>query len=305
MPKLVSALKGIPKEDFFRALIQSRLSGIEQRWQQMADFATRATDDNLTRSMPNVLPVLEHVEDRAGFDRNLAETAARLAEGHAFNTLRQFLNQTFTRAAQNVAEVMPPDEFGALTTHPDFQAGLKTYKDLVEQPMAESHELNEGIFSTALGPLDTYYPLVPVDKAEHGPQAQRVDRQQYAKPKNLHNNFATGLADDYESSADALRQSLTRAIHTNNKAALMDALEENGLVRKLGQFERGGDRVVVNGQAYDAVKVETSPGRQVIQNGKSTFIPPKQYLVPRWLHNELEPILTRKTRWRRPSRGRS
>lgn len=327
MPKLISALNGIPKEDFFRALIQSRLSGIQQRWQDMAEFATRASDENLTRSMDRLIPLLDHMQ-RYDSQRNLFEestraklrvnvgramnamhnsapgvgaqvpldlgdTAASLAQKEDYKTLRAVLSDLFGRAARNVATVMYPPEFKALTKHPDFQAGLRTYKDLVEKPMAESHELNEGIFSSALGPLDTYYPLVPVDKAEHGTQAQRVDRQRYARPKNLHNNFATGLADDYEASTEALRTSLTRAIHTNNKAALMDALEENGLVRKLGQFERGGDRVVVNGQEYDAVKVETSPGRNIIQNGKTTFLPPKQYLVPRWLHNELEPILTR------------
>lgn len=297
VPQIEKALGGeLSMPEFWRMLDASSQIGKRQRWEKMADFATRASNDNITRSLPNLLGLLEHVEDRAGFDRNLAETAASLADKQDFSTLRKFLSDTFSRAAQHVATLVPHDQFEATRQLPGFQRGLEVYKQHIAPVLAESHALNEGVFSDAVGPLGVYKPAIPIDTSEHAPQAQRVDRQHYAKPKNLHNNFATGLAADYDSSMEAFRRSITAAIHTNNKAALMDALEENGLVRKLGQFERGGDRVVVNGQEYDAVKVETSPGRQVIQKGKSTFLPPKQYLVPRWLHNELEPILTRKDR---------
>jgi hypothetical protein len=292
-PKIEAALGGdVSFLDFRRALIESRLRGIRERWQQMADFAGRASNENLEKSLPNLTGVLENIEDRAGLPRNLAQTAVSLAEKKDYDSLRQLLQQTFGTAAKNVATVMPAAEFDTARYSPGFRKALGVYKDLVEKPMAENHALNEGVFSTAKGPLDTYYPLVPVTPADavRGAVGQR---QAYSKPKNIANHFATGLADEYDANMEALKDRLTAAVRTNNKAALMDALEKEGLVKPLQPFEKAGEAIEFGGQQYEVVKRETAPGRQVIQNGKSTFVPPKAYLVPKWLDRELQPILDR------------
>lgn len=280
-------------EDFRRTLIESRLQGLRQRWEGMADFAKRASDDNLSKSMERLLPLLEHLQDRAGFPRKLSDTAVSLAEKKDFDSLRALLRDTFKGAAGNVARMMPPAEFDAMRYSPSFQDALKVYKKLVEKPMAESHALNEGIFSDAKGPLDTYYPLVPV-AAEDQARVRTASKQEYSRPKNIANNFATGLAEDYDAGMEALRDRLTRAVKSNNKAALMDTLVEEGLVKPLSPFEHAGDVIEYAGQQYQAVKMETTPARVVIQNGKATHLPPSAVLVPRWLHKELEPVLQNK-----------
>jgi hypothetical protein len=43
---------------------------------------------------------------------------------------------------------------------------LQVCKRLVEKPVAEAHARNENVFSDAVGPLDTYYPLIPVTEEE-------------------------------------------------------------------------------------------------------------------------------------------
>ncbi|MGH8165334.1 MAG: hypothetical protein ACREP1_13470, partial [Rhodanobacteraceae bacterium] len=92
MPRIERALgKDVKPEDFRRALIESRLQGVRQRWQQMADFAQRASAENLGKSLPNLLGPLENLEDRAGFGRNLAQTAASLADKKDFDSLRKLV----------------------------------------------------------------------------------------------------------------------------------------------------------------------------------------------------------------------
>lgn len=292
MPQIERALGNVKSVDFRRALIESRLRGIRERWQKMAYFATRASDENLEKSLPNLLGPLENLEDKKGFGRDLAQTATALAERKQFDLLRELVAKNFRLAADSVAHVMPAAEFDGVRFSPGFRDALKVYKHLVEKPMAESHAQNEGIFSNALGPLDTYYPLVPVEKADRV-RAALAERTRYAKPKNLANHFATGLAEEYDADMEALRKNLNRAVRTNNQAALMDALEQQGLVRPLEPFERAGEAIAYAGQEFHAVKRETGSPRQIVRNGKTEFVPPKAYLVPKWLDDELAPILER------------
>jgi N12 class adenine-specific DNA methylase len=291
MPKIEAALGSDHSlTEFRRGLIESRLQGIEQRWTNMADFARRATDANLAKSADRLLPLLAHVEDRTGFERNLEDTAASLLQKKDFDSLRALLGSTFDQAAAAVTHVMPQTEFDATRYSPRFQDALAIYKKLLEEPMAQSHESNEGVFSDALGPLATYYPLVPL-RDEDDQKLRTASKQQYSRPKNIANNFATGLSKTYDDSMDAFRDRMTRAIKANNKAAFIDSLKAEGLVLPLRPGEASDSRILYRGQEYDAVRMETTPARLIIQAGKTTHIPPHSVLVPKWLHKELEPIL--------------
>lgn len=122
VPQIEKALAGEHTfEDFRRGLIESRLQGIEQRWNHMADFARRASDANLASSQERILPLLGHIEDRAGFGRNLADTASSLLEKKDYGSLRELLAETFGSAANAVAHIMPEADFQALRYSPNFQ----------------------------------------------------------------------------------------------------------------------------------------------------------------------------------------
>ena len=54
--------------------------------------------------------------------------------------------------------------------------------------MAENHALNEGIFSDPLRPLDTYYPLISVDRPTSAGVGRRLP---YRKPRNIAKAVAT------------------------------------------------------------------------------------------------------------------
>lgn len=294
MPLIEKAMKGDHSlEEFRTALIESRLQGIQQRWSNLADMAERATPRQLQESAPRLLPLLGHVEDRTGFGRNLEQTAASLLEKEDYPTLQKMLTDTFSRAADNVTHVLTPEAFNDLRHSPSFQDGLGIYKKLLEKPMAQSHESNEGIFSDALGPLNTYYPLVPVEEGEVK-RLRTASKPEYSRPKNLMNNFATGLSENYDASMESFRDKMTAAVKANNKAAFMDSLVEQGMVAPLKPFERAGDRILYRGQEYEAVRMETTPARVIVQGGKTTHLPPSAVLVPKWLEKELEPVLQNK-----------
>ncbi|MGH9342272.1 MAG: hypothetical protein ACRD19_00695, partial [Terriglobia bacterium] len=254
MPQIEKALgpDGPTPEVFRRTLIESRLLGIEKRWRELADAAesipaepegTGLLNGKPIESRPRAdlirwvengpLQLLSAMSDRSGLfegrpiEGNSAQIAAAMIERGDTEGLRTFVADTFRRAADSVTRVMTPEEFQTVTQSAGFQRALPIYKDLVEKPWAKSPEENEGIFSTALGPLDTYYPLVPLN------QARKMSiipwrRTPYRTPENIGNRFATGLSPDYDARVAALKNRIAAAFRTNDRAALMRTLQEEG-----------------------------------------------------------------------------
>src|SRR6185503_9039882 len=199
--KITDALKGsgITWAMVRAALVESRLRGIRERYLDFAQQAFLADDEELMDALEEgMLDVLKHIEGRAGLDDTLAQRATQMLTAEDFDALRDFLGATFETAADNVGRVAmgpDPNAFETLTNNPAFQRALTLYKELIEEPVAESHSINEGVFSDALGPLDTYYPLIAVK--EDGGILHRIfgaTKVPYRKPKNIANYFATGLA---------------------------------------------------------------------------------------------------------------
>lgn len=293
VPSITKALEGsnFSWEELRLALIESRLRGIKERWERFADQAETATDDDLKQTFTQQFAgLLDVIEGKRGIPQDVAQTAAALFEAEDWESLSEFLAQTFRDAAANVAEAMAPAWYDAVVADPKAQDALGIYKRLVERPMAENHALNEGIFSDALGPLDTYYPLISLTREQHGTPGRRLP---YHKPRNIANQFATGLSEGYDSAMEALKDRLAAAVRANDKAALLTVLEEEGWLTPLGRGEDAGTFVAPDGTEYKGVKIERSPSRLIIQNKKVTPTPASFAVIPAWLEHELRPILDR------------
>jgi hypothetical protein len=291
IPRIEKAMQGEwHMKDLQRGLIESNLIGKRQRWQNLADLAARSSDENLLGALPRQLPLLDVLQDRLGFPRNLADTATALASNGDLASLRKFLIDQYSGAAARVSSVVPAGEFQAMTHSPTMQAGLKIYKESIEAVMARAHAMNEGMFQDATGPWKTYYPLTPVTEEDHA-NARVGTARGYASPTNKANHFATGLSEAYDDSMEALRAKLMTAVRDGTKAAMFDALEGNGILTRLDPFEQAPERVVYAGQAYRAIKKEIAGPRTIIKDGKVTKIPATFAVLPEPFEKELGPIL--------------
>jgi hypothetical protein len=291
MPLIVKALgDSMPVEQFMRAGTESRLRGRADFYREQADLIGRMTDTQIEKNVPNILPLFQKIQDRRGLGRNLGHTVASLAEKKDFATLRAFAQDTFMQAANAVAHVMTPAEFNATRHTPTFQDALRIYKDRIEGPMRAAHVEHEGVLTQHVGPLDTYFPLIPVKPEKIGTTAPA--RQAYSRPGNRFNNFATGLADDYSTDMEEFSKRLVSGIRASGRAGLVDALKEEGLMQPL---ENGvgpnGEYLIYRGVPYHAVKRTVADAKTIIHDGKITHRPPEEMLLPRWLAGETDPIL--------------
>jgi N12 class adenine-specific DNA methylase len=290
MPLIVKALgKSMTVEQFMRAGTESRLRGRQEFYREQVELAGRMGDGQLARSFPSLHQLFEKLQDKRGFSRHLGQTIASLEEKKDYGAMRALVMDTFEQAANAVTHVMTPEEFDETRYTPAFQDALRIYKDRVETPMRQAHLEHEGVLTDHLGPLNTYFPLVPV-KPEKLPGAPA--RQAYARPANRFNNFATGLAEDYDTSMEAFAQRLTAGLRASGRAGFTDALKEAGLMQPL-ENGLGPDRNVImwNGVPYYAVKRIVKDARTVVQNGKITHLPAEEMLLPAWLAGETDPIL--------------
>ena len=292
-PQMQAKLAGgdVTMPELRLALIESRLQGLRDRWNNLATQAEAMSDEDLSKSYDEAFAgLLRAVSGKKDLPQDLEQTAAALHDAKDMKTLREFLAETFREASDNVTTAMEPEWFDAVTEDRHFRDALKVYKNLVEKPLAENHSINEGVFSDALGPLDTYYPLISLDRK----QAQGPGRRlAYHKPKNIANAFATGMAAGYDPGVEALLDRISAAVRSNDKAALLTSLEGAGLLRKLAKNEGMPEAFPYRGEEYEPEKVEISPGRLLIQNGKTTPIPAVFGVMPRWAAHELRPILER------------
>jgi N12 class adenine-specific DNA methylase/2'-5' RNA ligase len=305
MPAIMKALKGSPVtwDTLATAYDQSRLDGIQDRWNGFADQAAEMTEEDLkdfvygkySSERPNpTLQLLSNIEGRAGLAQDLGQTAAALAEAKDWDTLREFLENTFHDAAERVQRVMPAPAFdhvrGLIKSNPGVAAAHQIYKDQVEAVMAQNHALNEGVFSDALGPLDTYYPLIPVDKQTMAGPGRRLP---YHPPKNIANAFATGLSSGgYSVHMEDFARRLASAIRANDKATLIKTLRETAWLKpQPGNWD--GTFKGPDGEVREGAQVETGQARLVIQNGKVTHIPASFGVMPKFMERGLRPILAK------------
>lgn len=295
--KINKALEGsgIAWKDVRAALVESRLRGVRERYQDWATSLRESDDEELINAINDggLFNILANIEGRAGFDDTLAQRAAALYEMEDLDSLRDFMAETFDLAADRTGRMMDDDDFERITENRKFKPALHLYIELIEKPIAESHALNEGIFSEALGPLDTYYPLVAVK--DDGGILHRIfggTKYPYRKPRNIANYFATGLAEHgYSTEMEDFSDRIRAAIRTNNKANLLSELDRRGLIRVLGPKEKAPEEAYLGGAVAPVNTVETRADLLVVRDGKQARVPAARAIIPVWLEKELKPIL--------------
>ncbi|HEY4195199.1 MAG TPA: hypothetical protein VGM63_06670, partial [Mucilaginibacter sp.] len=282
-----------------QALVESRLRGIQQRWENWATQIRKSSDhdiddlfeDGKTSLMYDIIAKLDGYED----DPKPEQTILGMITNEQYDDAREYMSEMFANAANNVAfydklsngktfdEMVQDGKF----VDPKMQEAFDAYKSLMAKPFEESHAANEGIFSDALGPLDTYYPLVPTGADKH---FVVTPGNKYRAPENPNNKFATGQGDNYSTALSDLSHRLSNAIRSSNKALAINSLERAGLIAKVTKDSPDQGYINVNGQVYTATKALVQDSRMVTANGKTVTLPARYVLMPTWLYKEVKPI---------------
>ena len=274
---------------------ESRLRGIRDRYLDFADQAESMPDEELKNSFtPQFAFMLSAIEGKGGLPQDLGQTAAALVEREDWDTLREFLADTFKDAAARVARPMLEPDFDhmldAIKTDPALAEGHRLYKDLIESELARNHAVNEGVFSNALGPADTYVPLIPTERIDQKVGPGR--RLPYRKPRNPNNLFATGLSEAYSQDMEAFANRIAGAFRANDKAALLQVMRDTNWLKPEpkgwdGTF-RGPD-----GTEYQGVAEEISPARMILKDKKIIHAPASMGIMPKFMNDGLRLILAK------------
>jgi len=191
--------------------------------------------------------------------------------------------------------MMSDAEFNAAVADPRIQQGVRAYKELFEQAFNDAHQLNNGVKSANLGPLDTYFPLEALT-AEGGKVGRKAGiGRPMSAPGNPRNFQAKGTGADYDVSPKAIVNAYTESLKANTKAALIDQLKQAGLIEVTTE-NKGNTPFNFKGQDYEGRTVMTRPSRTILEvqpDGSVKEIHTKaQYVrMPNWLAEELAPAL--------------
>lgn len=281
------------------SLVESRLRGIKARWEKYADQIS-GYDDNQIKTMfddgkqGDMYNLIHNLTPLEG-EQNPADFAVSLISGGRYEDARNYLANVFYKAADNVlslGKLSNGQTFDEMVQDGKFkdekmQKALDVYKKLLEKPIAESHESNEGIFSDDLGDLDTYYPLT--GQTENKPRLLSKGKP-FNIPNNINNKFATGQSDRYSTEISDLSDKLTSAIKVNNKANALEALKKVGLIVDVPHNAPDTEKMQVGDELYDFVKEKVAESRTIINDGNIAHTQSKYVMMPKWLKAELDPI---------------
>jgi hypothetical protein len=292
MPAIAKALSGsgVSFDEMRLAYTESRLRGIRERWYDLARQVQELDDHNLEQAFHlEFANLLRNIEDKRGMFPDVVQTAAALHAAGDWDGLRDFLETTFEDAAHHVAVMMDPPWFDRVTdaigNNPAVHEAHRIYKQQVEASLAESHAENEGIFSTALGPLDTYYPLIAIRRPQKGTVSSATP---FRAPQNPNQHFATGLSEGYDISLPSFRQAVSRTLRANSRAALLHTAEKEKLLQP---YVPGQETVIFQGKEYQGKRVQVGQPRTLIRNGKVTHLPARNMILPLFAYKELAGIL--------------
>lgn len=302
--QIIKAFKGNDKkyDEFLAAGEESRLRGVRERWDDLSQDMQSLPDSDVKNAYEKGMRnVVQRIADHPIFDAEkdvlgpLIDYTDSMLAAVQFRPLKDFMSMMFEQARDNVATIDwngDPDWFDDFTVTPEFQDALGVYKRLVEKPVSESHQENDGIFSTALGPLNTYFSLVPVQK--DGSMLRKTATgayKPYKRPENVHNRMATGLSERYDLTAGNLAETISKALAINNKATLLKALEDEGLLIPLRKNQAWNKTLAYKGVEYKADLVAVKDPRTLYKDGKVINIPGKMAVIPSFIRREIKPIL--------------
>lgn len=283
---------------FAEVLIDNRLAGVQGRWSDLANAVEKATQKELRKGLARNSEgpdgALIRVLDRIDADQPMANGNSRAAKA------REFLaNKDFAGAKLYLGSIFRHNAYAVKrldlkTTHgktlqefaqdPQFQQALQVYKSKVEALMAKHHLKNEGMLSVDLGPLDTYYPLVPQELGDMPVWQQSArERGYWIRPHNPSNYFTTGLATKgYDPELSTFRSRLTAAIRGGNTKQFMDVLIGTGLAVKVTDRStatavfRGGEELPVD-------VIPLGSAQSISVKGQALKVPPQYVAVPKAL----------------------
>lgn len=289
-------------ERFRQMLVTGRLIGAAMRNQQIADDVAAMAPAVFGHEYESSLRTIADAGGIASkIDKILAGGGSPLmgtsALSDAQNEFVSYMQSAAAAAASNAHAMIPPQEFWGEEQTPEFQQALQIYKEHAEQLAAESHASNEGVFSTALGPLDTYYPLTPLDDAGKATQKGKTFMgAELGKPMNIRNSFTLGNnPHGYDTGMHAAVESLYRSSRVNNKAKLIQYMEDQGYIRVLTPKQIDAlsayPTVGIGTQSYAAHLVKLTPDRMIA----GVLVPGRQALIPDFLGKELLPVLGRQS----------
>jgi len=271
-----------------KVLTESRLLGAKDRWESFAREVEKMDDIQFVAQWGYKW---SQIAENLGSEEALTVLIASGVEDAAKDGFVTLLDD----AAARVKSVMGRAEFEAEGKTPEFKRALEVYQREFEAALNESHAKNEGVFSDSLGPHKTYYPLAPLDElgkplrpargAKIGNDGRRFTigrRAPLQKNKNQRNQFTTGHAPDYGTDAQSFADSVTKAFYDNDRAKLIDRLEQDGILRRVNPGIPAQDNPTINidGVEYAAKILSAGPNKQV--------------KVPVWLGSEIGHLLESK-----------
>jgi hypothetical protein len=298
---------------FLAARYHARLQGpggIKDRWLDLQNLAQTLPEEELQEFYTGgeegggVRPIMQMLEGMPfgkqfkldeGFDPEDSVTGIvdSLFASDDINAARSYLQMMFGSAADSVASIMDDDDYQELIASKEFKEANPVFDELIGKPLAHAHSLNEGIFSDANGPFG-YIPLTSLD-AEGGilHRLAGVGKrgQEYRKPQNMRNKFATGLSPEYDVSPEALGKAITESERRNTIAKLLAVGEKEGLFKTLKRNEPAPREIEYQGETYRAQVVAKGKDRTILKDGKAIHVAAPRMAVPDWLYQELKPIL--------------
>ena len=239
-PKLAEAVKPSGYSDWQvvrDVLVESRFLGVKERWNAFLNKTLRPmTEDQLKES-------LKPKGEAAEFLKQLDKTTkgAYLAKARSFSSPKEakdYLDGLFQGFVDSIPTLDLQGKYGKeiheLAEDPGIAKAIRLYKEMVETPAREMHLANEGILSSELGPLDTWYPLIPEERYSDrfGWLASARRRSDWVVPDNPLNNMALANAKSYDRTIEGLVKRLAFAEKRNRTAELMRFLSDSGFARE-------------------------------------------------------------------------
>lgn len=259
------------------ALIEGRLVGVRNRFSAYASEVQSMSDGNLASGWKrdgDLRAILKTI------DKGGTSYEAKAIEANREGKLREYLASLFNGIASQVPSVDLMGKYGLtleeLAGREEFQSALAIYKNRIETPAREQHLANEGWISSHLGPLNTWYPLLPLDR--HTPAgflSTGRRRETWYTPENPLNFTSLGNAKSYDPSISALVDRLGSAEGLNRRAQLMKGLIDDGFA------------VEGSGDIHDSLSVRgiDTPVRTyaLATKGGYSLAPTGGKAAPRWV----------------------
>ena len=291
---------------FAEVLIDNRLAGVQGRWNDLAGAVEKATQKQLRQGLARHGDApdgpLIRVLDRIDSDQPMANGNSRagkvqaMLEAKDYAGAKAYLGALFRHNAYATKRLDLQGTYGKslaeFAQDPQFKQALQTYKSKIEALFASHHLKNEGMLSADLGPLDTYYPLVPQETGDM-PLWQQSARQRgyWIRPHNPSNYFTTGLATKgYDPELSTLRGRLTAAIRGGNVAQFLQVMRGTGLAVKVTD-STAATAVFRGGEELPVAVIPLGSAQSISVKGQQLKVPPQFIAVPKALGPTIRAIV--------------